>query len=1065
MAPSFLKFKDLRRRSRANFRTERTTDPSTDSSSDGAGSQETTPSSGSLTPPSMHHHSDPALNLPVKDPLQPQNQIHQPSPNRPASQNLQVRLPLSASSSRISVSGMSGLGAPSVNGRQNLPVSPYAPRITNISENAWVYQKVLTVHGMIADPTHQALDGTVTVSRLDDSFPPINWPVCSSHFKALSYLQPGPNKLRFEFSSPKLPNSGSSNPIHVSYLTVHMLPASNAPPLQLAIIMGKDSPGTFDATPARAEREGNGLEIAVRKFRMAAYLWQAFTAEQMWRHKLGRRCFRFEEEWTTGSTNWRDLENGTMRSEARIHVIRCEETVAQLRDLNKAQQYDNATEKDALFGIASKAVKNYFNPLPGQKLYVSALLLDAHWDQNAQTVTGHAALGGGDDTLQLAIFGSHCLQSYPSSFEEVVPAFTDCTPTDTKHVANDCNEAGSSWEAANIGIGAHLHETGHLFGCPHQESGIMLRDYVVLNRSFVAREAYSTRTKSKGGLAMQGDECGWHRLDCLRFRAHPAFRLPSDPPANPDTSVQAFPVENGNVLVMAATGISFVEIFAEGDDVCRSWIEYQPDQGPPPRQITLNEHDLRARVAENKKKGRITVNIKSHAGGSMTIDDFKSFTSKDSSVKLSNGKLAFRCKMQGSSRMDGSEPIETVFSSSVKQHRVLSKVLAYHGSAVDGLEFVYDDDSTQLFGKRGGGNKDGDVFEFDIRRGEYISGFCVRAGFWIDGIQILTSLGRKSPMFGNAHGGEAHTLIPPRGYTICGVSGSCGPWLDGFSVLFATGISLTPSRPASQTASQSAANRKTSTFFLLGHRPPAHRHSETPKRRQTSPLPRKLTCLDFVAIDKQKTLLSSEVGHFSLIRALHLADSITLMNGCCGVMSIFTSLRYCLGEPDAFDKVYLALAFLPFGLFFDFLDGKVARWRKKSSLMGQELDSLADLISFGVAPAMVAFTIGFRTTIDTFALTFFVLCGLTRLARFNVTVSVLPKDASGKSKYFEGTPIPTSLGMDAIMAYWVSQRWVLEDLPLGTWLQGTDFEFHPIVLLFVIHGCMMTSKTIHIPKP
>ncbi|KAH6982824.1 putative peptidase family-domain-containing protein [Ilyonectria sp. MPI-CAGE-AT-0026] len=773
MAPSFLNFKDLRRRSKASFRTER----STDTSSDGAGSQGTTPSSGSVTPPSIAHQSDPALHLQVKD----QQHFRQSSPQRHSSQNLQARPPLSSSgSSRFSVSGMSGLGAPSVNGKQNLPVSPYAPKLTNISENVWVYQKVLLVYGTIADPAQQTLDGTVTVSRLDDNFPPISWPVCSSHFKALVYLQPGPNKLRFEFSSPKLPNSGSSNPIHASYITVHMLPTMNAPPLQLAILLAKDSSETFDALPPRAEREGNRLETAVKKFRMAAYLWQAFTSEQMWRNKLGRRAFRFEEEWTTGSANYRDWENGTMRSEARIHIIRCDKTVAELRDMNKAQQNEKATERDALFGIASTAVKNYFNPLPGQKLYVSLLLLDAHWNRAAQTVTGHAALGGGDNNLQLAIFGSHCLQSYPASFEEVVPAFTDCTPTDTKYVANDCNEAGSSWEAANIGIGAHLHETGHLFGCPHQESGVMLRDYVVLNRTFVAREAYSTRTKSKGGLALQGDECGWHRLDCLRFRGHPAFRLPNDPPLNPDGSVQGFPVEGGNVLIMAATGISFVEIFAEGDEVCHSWIEYQHEQGPPPRQITLNEQELRARLTENNKKGRIRISIKSHAGGSLDIDDFKKFASKQSSVKLSNGKAAFRCKKLGSSQMDGSSTVETIFTSAEKQDRVLSRVTVHHGSAVDGLEFVYDDESTQLFGKRGGNS---DVFEFDVRRGEYISGFLVRSGFWIDGVQILTSLGRKSPLFGNAHGGEAHTLIPPRGYTICGVSGSCGPWLDGFSVL------------------------------------------------------------------------------------------------------------------------------------------------------------------------------------------------------------------------------------------------------------------------------------------
>ena len=114
---------------------------------------------------------------------------------------------------------------------------------------------------------------------------------------------------------------------------------------------------------------------------------------------------------------------------------------------------------------------------------------------------------------------------------------------------------------------------------------------------------------------------------------------------------------------------------------------------------------------------------------------------------------------------------------------------------------------------------------------------------------------------------------------------------------------------------------------------------------------------------------------------------------------------------------------------------------------------------------MVAFTIGFRSVLDTLCLTFFVLCGLTRLARFNVTVSVLPKDASGKSKYFEGTPIPTSLGVDTIMAYWVYQGWVLDQVPLGAWLAGSPLEIHPAVLLFVVHGCLMTSRTIRIPKP
>jgi len=219
------------------------------------------------------------------------------------------------------------------------------------------------------------------------------------------------------------------------------------------------------------------------------------------------------------------------------------------------------------------------------------------------------------------------------------------------------------------------------------------------------------------------------------------------------------------------------------------------------------------------------------------------------------------------------------------------------------------------------------------------------------------------------------------------------------------------------------------------------------------------------ALDKQKKLLSEDNSHFTMIKMLHLADLITELNGFCGVMSIFSSMRYCLGPSSAHTNLWYALAFMPFGLFFDFMDGKVARWRKKSSLMGQELDSLADLVSFGLSPAAAAFAIGLRTPADHLFLTFFVLCGLTRLARFNITVANVPKDATGKSQYFEGTPIPTSLSIAALMAYWVSQGWILDDLPFGTWATGTILEFHPVVGLFVLSGCLMTSKTLHVPKP
>ena len=80
-------------------------------------------------------------------------------------------------------------------------------------------------------------------------------------------------------------------------------------------------------------------------------------------------------------------------------------------------------------------------------------------------------------------------------------------------------------------------------------------------------------------------------------------------------------------------------------------------------------------------------------------------------------------------------------------------------------------------------------------------------------------------------------------------------------------------------------------------------------------------------------------------------------------------------------------------------------------------------VSFGVAPSVVAYVLGLRTTVDTFILSFFVLSGVSRLARFNVTAASLPKDKTGKAKYFEGFPIPTTLGVDAMMALWLYKGW------------------------------------------
>ena len=154
----------------------------------------------------------------------------------------------------------------------------------------------------------------------------------------------------------------------------------------------------------------------------------------------------------------------------------------------------------------------------------------------------------------------------------------------------------------------------------------------------------------------------------------------------------------------------------------------------------------------------------------------------------------------------------------------------------------------------------------------------------------------------------------------------------------------------------------------------------------------------------------------------------------------------------------------PLAFVFDWLDGNVARWRQQHSALGRELDSLADVISFGVAPAALGFAAGLKGGWDCVVLVYFVCCGVSRLARFNVTAEALSEGSSGKVAYFEGTPIPTSVVLTAVLAFAAWQERLGERLYGGAWTLG-PWELHPLVLMFALSGSMMISKTLRIPKP
>ncbi len=201
--------------------------------------------------------------------------------------------------------------------------------------------------------------------------------------------------------------------------------------------------------------------------------------------------------------------------------------------------------------------------------------------------------------------------------------------------------------------------------------------------------------------------------------------------------------------------------------------------------------------------------------------------------------------------------------------------------------------------------------------------------------------------------------------------------------------------------------------------------------------------------------------HFSMLREFHLADWFTLANAFCGTGAVFAAMRF-LQEGVVRDLLW-GMALIPLAFVFDALDGRIARWRKVSSTLGRELDSLADVISFGLAPAALGYACGLQGGWDWLVLSYFVGCGVSRLARYNVTAEALSGE-EGKVKYFEGTPIPTSVVIVGLLALATLTGRIGGDLWFGVVRIG-PWLLHPLVLVFALSGSLMISKTLRIPKP
>ncbi|KAK3291264.1 putative peptidase family-domain-containing protein [Chaetomium fimeti] len=327
------------------------------------------------------------------------------------------------------------------------------------SEVTEVYQRCVLVSGRCNTKSAQAQNDSHVLVETSDGFdktlfPEQRWPMCHGHFKALLLLSPGLNKIS---------------------ITAEDAVRTETPPLHLAIMIAKDSPLLIDCPPVKfggLSSAHSSLDAAIAKFRMSAYMWQALTAEDLRAQGLGRRSFRLEEEWSTDTLSQRSQQTPTAGTVPKVHLIRTEKTVAELRDANLAQQNPQARRPDDLHTIFTNALLAHGGPFTTQnRPIVAGLILDSHYDaagsaspttdsNNKPLILAHAALGSHDPRgLSLGMFGSHLTYAWPRFLDEVPACLLDrAAPGDT--VGNDNGQCNALWQACAVGQGAFLHEAG-----------------------------------------------------------------------------------------------------------------------------------------------------------------------------------------------------------------------------------------------------------------------------------------------------------------------------------------------------------------------------------------------------------------------------------------------------------------------------------------------------------------------------------------------------------------------------------------------------------------------------
>ncbi|KAI5636310.1 putative peptidase family domain-containing protein [Phthorimaea operculella] len=333
--------------------------------------------------------------------------------------------------------------------------------VTNLQNGDTVNYSLIIIKGLITRNNSNNQDKLLCTVKNNGTQKTSQWNVHNGEFKVLVELQRGENVIELEYTEQQ----------HRTLLLDYTPRKTNLRVTPVYIVcQGHD--GCFQSPPDIDD----SIESACARISIGAKLIQSVTAEKLYESGVGRKTFQLEHE-----VNPKKPECIVFRSSLNVNKA---------RKMKQAELWAHFGRELMLSDLGSNERK-FLGFISCTRFKGTDVDKPMTHDEIVAMTEAYAALGGGG----LALFGTACLYTWPTTIEEIIPKFLDSTPVNSRRFMDDSGYRGTLGGCFATTLGSVFHELGHTFDLGHTKDGIMGRGFDNIDRVFLVGEKRSVALK------------------------------------------------------------------------------------------------------------------------------------------------------------------------------------------------------------------------------------------------------------------------------------------------------------------------------------------------------------------------------------------------------------------------------------------------------------------------------------------------------------------------------------------------------------------------------------------